>query len=243
MANPNRGEVLQKSLVKRGKLLYNTSQKDADMDQEKDQYEIPEVLPMLPARDIIIFPYMILPLFVSREKSINAIEEALSRDRLIFLVAHRDMAEEDPTPERIYPVGTIAIINEDAEARKRAPGNPCPESIGRGNHGYFHHFCLDKYPREEGVAMTGEITLRRRILPVGGVKEKTLAALRGKVSTLIIPHQNRKDLDEIPPCARKKMNFVLAKHMDDISAIALDEKKLWRDRRTRGVKKQETRGT
>jgi len=48
MANPNRGEVLQKSLVKRGKLLYNTSQKDADMDQEKDQYEIPEVLLMLP---------------------------------------------------------------------------------------------------------------------------------------------------------------------------------------------------
>ncbi len=80
------------------------------MDQEKDQYQIPEVLPMLPVRDIIIFPYMILPLFVSRERSINAIEEALSRDRLIFLVAQRDMTQEDPAPERIYHVGTIAII-------------------------------------------------------------------------------------------------------------------------------------
>jgi ATP-dependent Lon protease len=99
-----------KSLVKRGKLLYNTSQKDTDMDQEKDQYEIPEILPMLPVREIIIFPYMILPLFVSREKSINAIEEALSRERLIFLVAQRNMTEEDPTPEKIYPVGTIAIV-------------------------------------------------------------------------------------------------------------------------------------
>jgi ATP-dependent Lon protease len=104
------GDVLQKSLVKWGKVLYNTSQKDVYMGQDKDQLEIPEVLPMLPVRDIIIFPYMILPLFVSREKSINAIEEALSRDRLIFLVAQRDMTEEDPTPEKIYDVGTIAII-------------------------------------------------------------------------------------------------------------------------------------
>lgn len=243
MANPNRGEILQKSLVKRGKLLYNTSQKDADMDQEKDQYEIPEVLPMLPARDIIIFPYMILPLFVSREKSINAIEEALSRDRLIFLVAHRDMAEEDPTPERIYHVGTIAIImrmlklaNGRLEILVQNPSAGVTMAISIIS-------ALTNIAVKKDVAMTGEITLRRRILPVGGVKEKTLAALTGKVCTLIIPHQNRKDLDEIPPYARKKMNFVLAKHMDDISAISLDEKKWWRDRRTRGVKKQETRGT
>jgi ATP-dependent Lon protease len=82
----------------------------AHMDQEKEQFEIPEVLPLLPVREIVIFPYMILPLFVSREKSINAIEEALSRDRLIFLIAQRDMTEEDPTPEGIYHVGTIAIV-------------------------------------------------------------------------------------------------------------------------------------
>lgn len=106
----NLRDTLQKPLVKRRKLLYNTPQKDADMNQEKDQYDIPEILPMLPVREIIIFPYMILPLFVSREKSINAIEEALSRDRLIFLVAQRDMTEEDPTPERIYHVGTVAIV-------------------------------------------------------------------------------------------------------------------------------------
>jgi len=80
------------------------------MHQEKDQFDIPEVLPMLPVREIVIFPYMILPLFVSREKSINAVEEALSRDRLIFLIAQRHITEEDPTPEGIYNVGTIAIV-------------------------------------------------------------------------------------------------------------------------------------
>jgi ATP-dependent Lon protease len=74
------------------------------------QDAVPEVLPMLPTREIVIFPYMILPLFVSREKSINAVEEALSRDRMIFLAAQRDMAQEDPTPEGIYRVGTVAIV-------------------------------------------------------------------------------------------------------------------------------------
>ncbi|MFQ5840848.1 MAG: endopeptidase La [Thermodesulfobacteriota bacterium] len=96
---------------------------------------------------------------------------------------------------------------------------------------------LTDTPVKKDVAMTGEITLRGRILPVGGIKEKTLTALRGKISTLIIPHQNKKDLDEIPPYARKKMKFVLAKHMDDILAIVLDKKKLGRGRRTRGIKK------
>jgi len=74
------------------------------------QDEIPEILPLLPVREIVIFPYMILPLFVGREKSINAVEEALSRERLIFLAAQRDMTEEDPPPEGIYRVGTIAIV-------------------------------------------------------------------------------------------------------------------------------------
>jgi ATP-dependent Lon protease len=87
------------------------------------------------------------------------------------------------------------------------------------------------------VAMTGEITLRGRILPVGGIRQKTLAAMRGKMSTLIIPHQNKKDLDEIPPYARKKMNFVLAKHMDDVLPVALEDEKLRRGRRITAVKK------
>jgi len=96
---------------------------------------------------------------------------------------------------------------------------------------------LTNIPVKKDVAMTGEITLRGRILPVGGIKEKTLAAMRGKISTLIIPHQNKKDLEEIPPYARKKMNFALAKHMDDILAIALDEKQLRRGQRIRAIKK------
>ena len=96
---------------------------------------------------------------------------------------------------------------------------------------------LTNIPVKKDVAMTGEITLRGRILPVGGIKEKTLAAMRGRISTVIIPYQNKKDLDEIPPYARKKMNFVLAKHMDEILPIALNKNHLTRGQRIRAVKK------
>ena len=72
--------------------------------------EIPDVLPLLPIRDIVIYPYMMLPLFVGRDVSIRAVEEALSRDRLIFLVSQKNSAEENPSPESIHGVGTIASI-------------------------------------------------------------------------------------------------------------------------------------
>lgn len=72
--------------------------------------EIPPTLPMLPVRDIVVFPYMIIPLFVGRESSIRSVEESLAKTRLIFLASQKDITEENPTPESIYKVGTIATI-------------------------------------------------------------------------------------------------------------------------------------
>jgi ATP-dependent Lon protease len=77
---------------------------------EKDLLSLPETLPLLPVRDIVVFPYMVLPLFVSREKSIKSLEEALSKDRLIFLVAQKKVTEEDPSPKDLYRVGTVAVV-------------------------------------------------------------------------------------------------------------------------------------
>src|SRR5438132_11493432 len=74
------------------------------------QVEIPDVLPLLPIRDIVIYPYMMLPLFVGRDVSIRAVEESLSRDRLIFLVAQKNSAEENQNAAAIHRVGTIASI-------------------------------------------------------------------------------------------------------------------------------------
>lgn len=72
--------------------------------------ELPATMPMLPVRDIVVFPYMILPLFVGRESSIKSVEDALAKNRLIFLASQKDIAEENPSPESIYTVGTIAKI-------------------------------------------------------------------------------------------------------------------------------------
>src|SRR5215469_4630325 len=72
--------------------------------------EIPDILPLLPIRDIVIYPYMMLPLFVGRDVSIRAVEESLSRDRLIFLVSQKNSSEENPNSADIHRVGTIASI-------------------------------------------------------------------------------------------------------------------------------------
>jgi ATP-dependent Lon protease len=80
---------------------------------------------------------------------------------------------------------------------------------------------LTRIPIRKDIAMTGEITLRGRVLPVGGIKEKTLAALRAKIKTVILPYQNQKDLEEIPPYIRRKVNYVFVKGMDEILKMAL----------------------
>jgi len=81
-----------------------------EKETEKNLLSLPEKLPLLPVRDIVVFPYMVLPLFVSREKSIKALEEALSKDRLIFLVAQKNLTEDEPSFKDLYRVGTVAIV-------------------------------------------------------------------------------------------------------------------------------------
>ena len=90
--------------------MSDTEWKAENSDTKASQVEIPDVLPLLPIRDIVIYPYMMLPLFVGRDVSIRAVEEALSRDRLIFLVSQVNSAEENPVPADIHRVGTIASI-------------------------------------------------------------------------------------------------------------------------------------
>lgn len=78
--------------------------------QQSDELKIPDILPLLPVRDVVVYPYMILPLFVGREGSINAVDKALSGDRLIFLATQKELGDEDPAPDAIYQVGTVAMI-------------------------------------------------------------------------------------------------------------------------------------
>ncbi len=91
---------------------------------------------------------------------------------------------------------------------------------------------LLRIPCRKDVAMTGEITLRGRVLPIGGLKEKLLAAHRGQIKKVLIPKENEKDLKEIPKRILKQLEIVLVEHMDDVLRNALkidDPSKLFKD--------------
>jgi len=80
---------------------------------------------------------------------------------------------------------------------------------------------LIKVPVKRDLAMTGEITLRGRVMPIGGLKEKLLAAHRSGITTVIVPKENRKDLREVPRRVLKSTRVVLVDHMDDVLREAL----------------------
>src|SRR4030066_1090956 len=82
-----------------------------DVEQKADkEIEIPDNLPVLPVRDIVVFPYMILPLFVGREMSIKAIEYSLSTDKMVLLLTQKDLDVESPSPEDLYSIGTVGVV-------------------------------------------------------------------------------------------------------------------------------------
>jgi ATP-dependent Lon protease len=97
---------------------------------------------------------------------------------------------------------------------------------------------LTQTPVNKDMAMTGEITLRGRVLPVGGIKEKCLAALRAGSKTIIIPDRNKKDLEEVPGDVRKKMNIVMVKHVDEVLELALKKKPKRARKRAKPVRRK-----
>ena len=94
------------------------------------------------------------------------------------------------------------------------------------------------------IGMTGEITLRGQVLPIGGVKEKVLAAHRSGLGTVILPKQNEKDLDDVPEEIRKTMKFVFADTVEDVINAALEKPKVKKKatkKETKPLKKKATK--
>jgi ATP-dependent Lon protease len=83
--------------------------KEDAMNQE-ERLEIPEVLPVLPLLDAVTYPYTIVPLLVSTEKGINAVDQALSQNRMVLVLTQRDQAGENPTSKDMYDIGTVGIV-------------------------------------------------------------------------------------------------------------------------------------
>jgi ATP-dependent Lon protease len=83
---------------------------EPELSEEERDMEIPDSLPVLPVRDIVVFPYMILPLFVGREMSIKAIDTALASNRMVLLVTQKDLDVENPTVDDLYRIGTVGVV-------------------------------------------------------------------------------------------------------------------------------------
>ena len=94
-----------------------------DQDSPDFAFTVPPSLPLLPIRDAVVFPSMILPLFVGRDVSIQAIESALEGDRLLALVTQRDPDVEEPGPEDLHSIGTAGTQSlPDPVVQRAAPG-------------------------------------------------------------------------------------------------------------------------
>jgi len=83
---------------------------DSDLTVKQGMDSIPKQLPVLAVRDVVVFNYMILPLFIGREKSVNAVEAALQKDRHLFVTTQKDEATEDPSPDDLYETGSIVHV-------------------------------------------------------------------------------------------------------------------------------------
>ena len=80
---------------------------------------------------------------------------------------------------------------------------------------------ITEIPVDKNVAMTGEVTLRGLVLPIGGLKEKLLAAHRAGIKKVLIPEENQKDLTEVPDSIKKNMEIIAVKNVDEVLKIAL----------------------
>ena len=98
---------------------------------------------------------------------------------------------------------------------------PKRRSVSRNNNGNGSCIGAYKNPVRNDIAMTGEITLRGRVLPIGGLKEKSLAAFRAGITDIIIPNENKADIDDVPKEVRSKINFIPVKSMDTVLENAL----------------------
>src|SRR5207247_10800402 len=82
----------------------------ADQGPEQQQVSIPDVLAVLPLPDIVVFPYMIVPLFVNRDRSAKAVDQALSENRMILLVSQKNADADDPKAGDLHTFGTVSVI-------------------------------------------------------------------------------------------------------------------------------------
>ena len=114
------------------------------------------------------------------------------------------------------------MFDRTGHPRARAGGRDAEgRTLGRHRDGDGHRLGHHRHPGPPDIAMTGEVTLRGRVLPIGGLKEKLLAALRGGIKKVLIPEENAKDLVDIPASVKNGLEIVPVSRMDQVLEHAL----------------------
>ncbi len=150
-----------------------------------ESLQIPEVLPTMAVRDVVIFNYMIVPLFVGRPASVSAVQEALSKDKFLFLVTQKDAANDEPGPDDIYQVGMVCVIMRTLklpDGRLKVLVQAVRKAVIREILATEPHFVCAIEPVEEEEA--AEITVEIEAL-MRNVREQTekILSLRGVMSS------------------------------------------------------------
>ena len=127
------------------------------VEQPKGVLNIP--VPVLPLRDIVVFPHMIVPLFVGREKSVRALEEVMNEDKQILLLTQKNAAEDDPTTDGLHTIGTLATVLQllklpDQTVRVLVEGRGRARVTGFIPRSDFFQATVEKIPDSVGEART-----------------------------------------------------------------------------------------
>ena len=146
-----------------------------------EQPEFPPVMPVLPLRDVVIFNYMIIPLFVGRDKSVQAVDAALNTNRFLFVVAQKDDQSEDPGENELYNVGMICIIlrmlkMSDGRLKVLVQGVSRAKMLSLDNYGPFLSARVEAMPEEDAGPLSVE---QEALLRTAREESEKILTLRG----------------------------------------------------------------
>ena len=166
---------------------------------KSESYSIPQRLLFIPLKETVLFPYVVAPLFFQSDEALTLLNKVILENSLIGCVGQRDPHLKHIPAGATPKDGPSAGITIATAVLSLLKGKPVPREI----------------------AMTGELTLSGRVLPVGGIKEKILAARRAGVKTVILPKKNEENLNDIPDYVKREMNLVLVEHIQEVLDFAL----------------------
>src|SRR5882757_2294077 len=136
-----------------------------DATKKVEMLDAPSTTPVLPLRDIVVFPHMIVPLFVGREKSVRALEEVMNEEKQILLLTQKNAAEDDPTAEGLHTIGTLATVLQllklpDQTVRVLVEGKSRARVTGFNPRTDFFQATVEKIPEETAAAQESEALMR-----------------------------------------------------------------------------------